>query len=363
MSGSSWIDADTHIYEDVASWGDHVESRFRDFGPKLVNDDRGRRVLSYAGATYPTLAGHPGFGAIYDERGRAARGMSPAERLAYMDSRDVDVEVVYPTLGLNGVSQIRDPQLAGSLARAYNRYAAGYSSADPRRLAVAAIVPMNHPEVAVRELEFARELGISVAVSNPTPPDDIAWSDPRYQLIWSALQDLNITFTLHELTASAPVNTVGIGRFFANWSLMYVCTHVVESMLAVTDLILSGVLQRFPRLRVGMAECHVAWIPGWFVMLDDQYRTDERGGRGRLADPPSEYFRRQCYVAAFGDDSLIPEALRFGGNVTVCTDWPHPPADVQARRELTHVASHEGLSGDERRAILVDNGRRFLGRG
>ena len=97
-------------------------------------------------------------------------------------------------------------------------------------------------------------------------------------------------------------------------------------------------------------------------MLDDQYATDERGGRGRLTCRPSEYFHRQCWVTAFTDDGLLAEALRAGHNVMVSTDWPHPPPAVVERRSLAQLTERADLTPAEQDALLSSNAHRFLQR-
>ena len=358
-----WVDADTHLYEPCDLWPDRMDARFRNHAPALVPTADGRIFFRYGDQVYPTMPNHPGFGAIYGPGGTATDSVcEPGQRLRWMDAGGTDIQILYPTLALNGASQVDDPELAGALARAYNRYAAEFASRDRRRLVPAIVAPMNHPAVAVREIVYAREeLGLSVAVSNPTPPGNVAWSDPRYLEVWAALQDLDVALTFHELTASAPAYGTGVERYQGDWAMMYVCTHVVEQVLVLTEFILNGILARFPRLRVSLAESHVSWLEGWLTLLDDQYATDDRGGRGRLDQAPSEYFRRQCWVAAFTDDGLLPEALRFGHNVMVCTDWPHPPAAVVERRGLHHLNGRDDLPSAERQALLFGNALRFLG--
>ena len=362
--GPGWVDADTHLYEPPELWQERMDRRFRQDAPALVPIHDGRVFFQYANRVYPTMPNHPGFGAIYSPGGTATGSVcDPGERLRWMDANGTDVQILYPTLALNGASQVDDPVLAGALARAYNRYTAEFAASDPRRLIPAIVAPMNHPSVAIEELTYARrELGLSLAVSNPTPPGNLAWSDPRYDDVWATLADLDVALTFHELTASAPSYGTGVERYQGDWAMLYVCTHVVEQVLVLTEFILKGILARFPGLRMSLAESHVSWLEGWLTLLDNQYMTDERGGRGRLADPPSEYFRRQCWVAAFTDDGLLPEALRFGRNVMVCTDWPHPPAEVVERRGLHHLNERSDLPTAEREALLSENALRFLGR-
>ncbi len=286
-TGTRWVDADTHLYEPPGLWPDRLEPRYRPDAPDLVQVADGRMFFQYGNRLYPTMPNHPGFGAIYAPGGTATdRVCEPGARLRRMDELGVDVEILYPTLALNGASQVEDPSLAGALARAYNRFAAEFAAADPRRLVPAIVAPMNHPGVAIQEIEYGRrELGLSLAVSNPTPPDDIPWSDPRYDALWAALADLDVALTFHELTASAPPHGTGVQRYQDDWAMLYVCTHVVEQVLVLTELILSGTLARFPGLRISLAESHVSWLEGWLALLDNQYTTDERGGRGRLPAP------------------------------------------------------------------------------
>jgi predicted TIM-barrel fold metal-dependent hydrolase len=358
-----WVDADTHLYEPCELWPLRMDAKFRARAPALVPMDDGRVFFRYADRVYPTMPNHPGFGAIYGPGGTATdRVCEPGARLRWMDSRSTDIQILYPTLALNGASQVDDPELAGALARAYNQYAAEFASIDPRRLVPAIVTPMNHPAVAIQEITYAREvLGLTLAVSNPTPPGNVAWSDARYDGVWAALQDLDVALTFHELTASAPSYGTGVERYQGDWAMLYVCTHVVEQVLVLTEFILKGILARFPRLRMSLAESHVSWLEGWLTLLDNQYMTDERGGRDRLDMAPSEYFRRQCWVAAFTDDGLLPESLRFGRNVMVCTDWPHPPPEVVERRGLHHLSERSELPSAERGALLADNALRFLG--
>jgi predicted TIM-barrel fold metal-dependent hydrolase len=360
---TGWVDADTHLYEPYGLWQERMEPRFRHDAPALVSMDDGRMFFQYGGRVYPTMPNHPGFGAIYAPGGTATESVcDPEARLRWMDSNGTDIQILYPTLALNGASQVDDPDLAGALARAYNCYAADFAASDPRRLVPAIVAPMNHPAVAVREINYARqELGLTLAVSNPTPPGNVPWSDARYDEVWATLQDLDVALTFHELTASAPLYGTGVERYQGDWAMMYVCTHVVEQVLVLTEFILKGTLARFPRLRMSLAESHVSWLEGWLTLLDNQYQIDDRGGRDVLDMPPSEYFRRQCWIAAFTDDGLLPESLRFGRNVMVCTDWPHPPPEVVERRGLGHLNARTSLPVEERNALLAENALRFLG--
>jgi predicted TIM-barrel fold metal-dependent hydrolase len=319
---------------------------------------------------YPSMPNHPGLAKVYgpdetlhpqtihDKRVSTDAG----ERLREMDRQDADVHVIYPTLGMVGFNGIADAELAGACARAYNRYCADFAAADPARLQPAMLVPFNHPEVAAREIVHARETcGLRVAFANPTPPDEVPWSHERYDVIWSALEDADVTLTFHESTVGAGPTTIGINRYWGQGNLVYLCTHTVEPQLAVMDLVAGGVLHRHPGLRVGLLEAHVSWVPGWLQLIDYKIGPSHQVRGGPLTMAPSDYFRRQCFVAVFADDVGIAEADQYLGhdNLVFSSDWPHKSLDEQDSSAHA-LAARTDLAEDLKARLLHDNARKWL---
>lgn len=367
-----FVDADTHVYEELSVWTDYVDPRYRDRAPRWVERD-GRLLAEIAGTIFPTMPNHPGMAATYGRDATVDRsGNDPAARLARMDATGAAAHVIFPTLGLTGFpGMVADPDLAGAFCRAYNRYMSEYCAADPARLKGAMILPYNHPERAAAEARWAHGHGLRLAVSNPTPPDDRAWSDRFYDPVWRTLDELGVPFVLHEITTGCPPHTLGVQRYARTYHMVYLVTHVVEAMLAMTDLIVSGTLQRFGGLRVMLAEAHLSWLPGWLALLDYTYGTIGSGsafartvragsGEALLDELPSEFFRRQCFVSAFPDDPLLAEALGVApDNVMASTDWPHPVAE--GRTGIDELARREDLSEPAKRRLLADNARLLIG--
>ena len=99
---------------------------------------------------------------------RPPGGSDPVTRLRDMDSESIDQAVLYPTIGLY-FSLLADPAAAVALAAASNEWLAGYCAADPRRLFGAAMLPLQDPPAAARELRRAvAELGLWPDSSAPT---------------------------------------------------------------------------------------------------------------------------------------------------------------------------------------------------
>jgi predicted TIM-barrel fold metal-dependent hydrolase len=147
---------------------------------------------------------------------------------------------------------------------------------------------------------------------------------------------------------------------------MYFCGHLVETQLAIMDLIGGGVLERFPELRVGLVEANVAWLPGWLASMDDLWgwlSSKKQEPKGSKAAPltASEYFARQCFIAAFPDDAWIDECIRHLGAecIVLCTDFPHPGASHGMSKTLAE--HYPDLSTVVRAKLLGGNAQRIFG--
>jgi predicted TIM-barrel fold metal-dependent hydrolase len=369
-----FVDADTHVYEEITVWHDYLDPSLRDRSPRFFERD-GRLLAEIGGVTFPTMPNHPGMAATYGANATVDRsGNDPEARLARMDASGALAHVIFPTLGLTGFpGMVADPVLAAGFARAYNRYMADYCSLDPKRLVGAMILPFNHPAEAAAEARWAHSQGLRLAVSNPTPPDDRAWSDPFYNPIWATLAELGVPFVFHEITTGCPPHTMGVQRYAKTYHMVYLATHTVEPMLGMTDMIVSGTLQQFPSLVVMLAEAHLSWLPGWMALLDYTHTTIGSGspfvktvransGEAVLDMPPTEYFRRQCVISAFPDDPMLAETLAaFPDNVVISTDWPHPVAE--GRGGIAELAASGAIAPPALDRLFVANARTLLGAG
>jgi len=137
----------------------------------------------------------------------------------------------------------------------------------------------------------------------------------------------------------------------------------VELILAVSSFCAGGVLEKFPKLRVGFLEGNCAWLP-WLL-----YRLDERAElHGALADvplsrKPSEYFLQQCFISVDPDEYLVADVInRIGDdNLVISTDYPH--IDAHFPNALNEFLKLDGLNDGNRRKILWDNCARLYGMG
>jgi len=165
-----------------------------------------------------------------------------------------------------------------------------------------------------------------------------------------------VPLIFHESTgdpSTAAADRYGI-RNAARYAFNHAISHSFEQMFAALSVICGGVLERFPRLRVGMAEAGCSWVPYWLARLDDHFAHRAMGRQMPIRLKPSEYFRRQCFVTCEPADETLPLAVAGigAGNILFATDYPHFDSGGNA---VKHFLALEGITAADRRRILWDN--------
>lgn len=352
------VDADGHVVEPVEAWKSVPEP----YRPRIVADDNGfehvlvdnKEVLAVALGTLATP------GARFSEPSDTKRldealpgGFDPELRLADMDAEEIDQAVLFPSVGLYFWA-LEDPGAACAIARAYNDWLASYCAASPTRLFGAAMLPVQDPREAARELRRTKEeLGFVAAFVRPNPCCGRSLSDRAYEVIWDAAEDTDMTIAVHE-GSSVIVPTLGAERPF-NPLVLHAVSHSFEQMLACAQLIAFGVLERHPDMRVVFLESGGGWAPFWTERLDEQ--AESFGGFcPEMRLPPSEYFSRQCWISYEVDEKTLSVLAPVIGvdRVVWGSDYPHHdatfPGAVDALRK-----SAAGLAPDARDRILGAN--------
>jgi predicted TIM-barrel fold metal-dependent hydrolase len=126
------------------------------------------------------------------------------------------------------------------------------------------------------------------------------------------------------------------------------------------SLTAGGVLERFPKLRVALLEGNCSWAPWLLYRLDEHYEWVGRYEAPDLRMKPSEYFRRNCFLAVEADEETVDQYVeRFGDdNLVFSTDYPHADSKYpHAVEAFTHLP----LSAASQRKILWDNFSRLYG--
>ncbi len=128
----------------------------------------------------------------------------------------------------------------------------------------------------------------------------------------------------------------------------------------VVNIICSGMLERFPELKVVSVESGAGWVPFILEALDYEMSENSPRQRAAMSLSPSEYFRRQIYATTWFERSDLPSVIKAIGEDSVMfeTDFPHPtclyPDPLKTAEE-----NMRGLSETTQRKVLGDNARKL----
>jgi len=334
-SGFKMIDAEMHVMEPVDLWERYIDPEFKARAPRRLSERRwdirtvveGEVMASMVGGDWPALtdAEEKALGDRYAEE--IARNFDPASQVLAMDKEGLDLAILFPTsaMYITAFSKM-DARFAAAACRAYNDWLHDYiRAADPKRMFGAAAVSPHDVGTAVLEAHRAvNELGMKAIFLRPNIYNDRPWHDHFYDPLWAACQELNVPVGFHETTGSR-MKAAGADRF-TSLGIAHISTHSMEQMLACMDVIMGGVMERFPRLRIAFLEGQCGWLPFWLHRMDEHHEWREPYGEmTHLAMPPSEYFRRQGFCAVECDEDFVSHVVdAFGDdNLVTTTDYPH----------------------------------------
>ncbi len=357
LNGYQIIDADSHVFEPPDMWEKYLEPAFKSFAPSPDLKIKGEPVthkisqqVSREGAKQIQQA-HPM---------SVLSGFDAESHVRAMQQMGIDMAFIYPTYGLWLLAiDNMEPKLAGAFTRAYNNWLRDFCSYAPQKLKGVGAINCHAPEEMVIELLRVAEFGWKAVYLRPNPVKGRILSDRAYEPFWRQCEELNMAVGLHEGTHSR-LPTTGADRFDTRFAL-HACSHPTEQMMALLALIEGGVLERYPKLRVGFLESGCGWLPYWLWRLDEEYENLYWEVKDRVKMKPSEYFRRQCFIEIEPGEPYLGQIIDYIGadNLIFGSDYPHMDHKPNIVGEA--VALAERLSPTLVQKILWDNAVRFYG--
>jgi predicted TIM-barrel fold metal-dependent hydrolase len=228
---------------------------------------------------------------------------------------------------------------------------------DTRRLIGAGMISVFDIDDAVAESQrVVNDLGFRAVFLRANLVNGRSWHDPYYEPLWEALEDLGIPVGFHE-AVSGGFRRAG-ESYAPNTGLRRIYGQPMEQMLAMASFVCAGILERHPKLHVAFLEANCSWAPWLLWRMDEAYELEGDVSMTELTMPPSEYFKRQCFVSVEPDETPVRHVIEdFGSDQLVfSTDYPHGdsryPEAVSSFLELA-------LSDEDKRKILWDNCARF----
>jgi predicted TIM-barrel fold metal-dependent hydrolase len=366
MDTQAIISADSHFVEPPEMWRERIDREFRDRAPKIVNEIDGKPgaylvcedLLPATGGGFFAAGTDPADLPRVLERGYDAVPQHVRDPRARVDAQKNDgviAEVLYSSYGMQLFS-LADGSLRDACFRAFNDWAAEYCSESPNRLIGIGLVALDDVPTAVAELRRIAKKGLHGAMIWAEPPEDLPYSHPVYEPFWAAAQELNMKLSLHSLTSKRKDSDPARGDMLFRSILLY--QEVARTM---TDLIIHGVLEKFPSLTFISAENEIAWLPFHLWRMDQLHEKLYKMSPVNLPMKPSEYFNRQFY-ATFIEDPMFASTTSTMGvdNIMWSSDFPHLASTYPRSREFIDE-NLAGLSDADRRKVVHDNVAKLYG--
>jgi predicted TIM-barrel fold metal-dependent hydrolase len=356
------VDGDGHIMEepndiwtteriDHDRWGDwvprkevideiydviHVGGRVRGGGREL-HDEMAAAVGMTPREFYDLLDGL-----------RRPGGHEPKARLDDMDADGIDAVVLYPSLSMffgpsDEIPALHDTAFVADCQRAYNDWLADFCAYEPTRLFGAAATPLQDVARACVETEHAIARGLRAVFVRPSAyVDELPLNHHVYDDFWSTCQELGTPVAFHPgvhvdtpgacrkfglvaVSESATVTNMAMDEIHGGSALGQAVGNPVDMIVTMGRLLMGGVCERFPRLKLVFLESSGGWMPSMLERMDEQVQAFPLERRW-LSLLPSEYFARQCYVSFEPEEwNLAAAAEKLGTDrILWASDYPHP---------------------------------------
>ncbi len=356
MAKRALISADNHVFEPVTLWQERLPEQYRSRGPRLEVDGDWY-VMAIEGMPNRKLSrvANDDDGGEANEPRRSAGGADADARLADMALDGVVAEVIYPTFGLF-IDMVPAPDLQMACAQVYNDWCAETFLHRPDVFIPAAVVPVRDVASAKAELERVAGLGYKAAMIPTSPPAGVPYNSPEYDPLWQVAVDARIPLSLHTGTGALPQVERGPGGAVINYAKVGLLSADTLCYFAA-----SGVLERFPELRLVFVETGAGWLAYCCERMDEAFEEHEQWVDPKLAAPPSDYVKRQCHVTLGADRApLLTREITGVDALLWASDYPHPEGTFPESQAVV-ARIFDGLSDAEMDAIVCTNAARLYG--
>ena len=268
-----------------------------------------------------------------------------------MAMEGIDIAVMFPTAGLSLIARDdMDPLLSLALCQAYNNWVHEHASHSPERLKFAAMLPVHDVNLACQELvRCVRELGAVGSFVRPNMINGRYWHSNYWDPLYSLHEELDVAWGFHEGTGAwnSHMNELyGENRFYR-----HVASHWIEMQQALIAMMVGGVFEFHPRLRVGFLEAQNSWVPGLLSRIEWDYPQYRDSHAPYLTLTPKEYFQRNCWAAVEGSEPEIEATAGLIGADRMCVSSDYPHFDSNFPNVSTNVL--KGCSRDTAAKILL----------
>lgn len=364
------FDCDAHIMEPADLWQRYLEPRYRDRAIRIEDVDGvesliigeevmlAGRLAGLGGANLPREAFFAG-GLRYAD-GCPPASYDPTARLAMMDEWGVDRCVYFPTIGILPFPT-DDMDLANAYCRAYNNWAAEFRETAGPRVTPMAIVNWFDVDEAAKELARCLKRGFGGVFVPPETVRGIRPGQAQFDPIWRLLDEAGLPGCLHVI-----VRFGGAAVPFAAWhetqpgpSFTFGLGAPGQLIPALTSMVLDGLFERFPALKVVCVEAGCGFAGYLMDRLDEKHHFFK--AVSPLTLKPSDYIKRNVWFVAEPEERTIPAMLDLVGEDRIFwgSDFPHIDSHMHAHELIRDTVA--ALPEPRRKRVMGENAARIWG--
>ena len=338
------ISADSHVSEPPDLWTTHLGKKYGSRVPHVAHHGgstglQGDWIVAEGMAPGSLAMGNIGAWPREERMRRAfdfgvkdtpPAASDPAARLKVMDTDGVHAEVIHPTYGARHWT-MRDAELQRACFEVTNTWIAEFCGAAPDRLLGLGQLSLHDIPSAIEEMHRCIRIGMSGVMIHPVPPPEQPFSSVHYERFWAAAAEAGVPVSLHGLppfdnaflsqrrkAIIAESSTMTLIEDF--YLTLVLFDHTIQ--LSLSHILLSGLLERHPKLKLVLSEWGIAWLPQLLANVDGAYK--ERPDGLPLKKLPSESFREQVWITFDRDPGLPAESIAsFGDRLMWASDYPH----------------------------------------
>jgi predicted TIM-barrel fold metal-dependent hydrolase len=377
-NGFRIVDTELHLVEPTDLWTKNLEEPYRSrtkviHGPSGKAEDAGKR-FEIGGQMMGASRAPNEWEQLVRKQGRrrfkeqphlreAAANCVPEVYLRGMDTEGIDLALLMPTLTFQATTwDDMEPGHALAMCRAYNNFAHQFTLADPARLRFWAWLPRHDATLAAQEARRCiEELGAIGAALPMRAVNGHILTEDFFEPLWVEMERLNKPIGFH--VGGSPKGDDIRARYNGRRAGGLVGRAMARQFYGSTtaaELILGGILERHPGLRVIVMEAAVSWLPWLLWCMDELWEMYAEDLDYPLPIAPSAYFKRQCHAVVDCGEEAARVAVDYGlvDNLIGSTDYPHH--DSLFPHAIDTFLGLKGLDEQAKRKILWDNAARLF---
>jgi len=378
-NGFRVFDSDTHVEPSAEVLERYVDPAFRarlpdiaayrqPMRPNTPGSSPGRHVYRFGQISYRRILGeaapretHSGRDTVWMGSKQPRPGVQDDQsesRVKDMDDEGTDAHFLIPTAWTSFVGH-EDPSIEVNLIRAYHRHMGDFSAQYPERLKSMIVASARDVDAAVKEIREHGKSRWAVAVM-PLVTKDVPADHPSLEPIWRAADEHDLPIAHHSFTWTPPYFP-GVFDVWDNIFLGRLASHPWGAMRFIASVIGGGIMDRYPKLRVGILECGFGWLPFWGRRMNEQY--EYVGSTATLKHHPMDYLtsgRFFCSIERHEGEDMFNSVTSFLGDdvLMYASDYPH--SECQFPNTVENILAWKSLKPETQQKLMWGNANRFF---